>query len=304
MLRPLFALVACAHGVQGLTVSHSHHIRYSTSRRATAQASVIPSGLPFFGRVSPPEDLADEEIDELLDEAEPSSVAVIMYQAPWDRKDHDVGPILAHFAETRPDVRIYKTDLTRGTARGERLFELHRSRNFKPADRPFMEVYRGAELVSTLMLPQGNGQVGRGGPIACPLLTERELMDQVGLAIDAAQQRSSANSIWRARRRLLLALRRVRHDIRRLDRYRSSGRLSQRWETFKQADTSLRSGTHAFSEAKRKAARRKHLLGLLAHHRECSALRKEEERLERRRRLMSSLVLASQRCSPEGCIPV
>ena len=311
----LLGVLMHAAGVRGLAVTASSRqlapVLRSTGllqHRATARLSLVPDALPFFGRLGPqefsPAEIAEEECDVMIQDAEPSSVSVLIYQAPWDLADHSVGPILAHFASRRPEVRIYKTMLRRGTARGERIFELHRSRNFKPTDRPFMEVYRGSELISTLMLPQGNGQDRRGGPIACPLLTERELMNQLELVIDAAQQRSSANTIWRARRRLLLALRRVRHDIRRLDRYRASGRLSHRWEAFKQADMSLRGERHAFSEAQRKAARRKHLLGLLAHHREIAALHNEAERLERRRQLMAHLVLATQRCSPDGCVPV
>jgi len=266
----------------------------------------VPHSLPYFGRFVQPTQkdaatflrITNGECDALIAASDPASVIIVQYQAPWDTKQYHVGPILEKAAKRWPSATFYSTELKRGTPRGEHIFELHQSQGFKRM--PLIQVFVGAECVDTLTLPQGEGG-GQGA--ACPLFTEPGLVDKLQQAVVVAQQRANANARWRERRRVVLTLRRVRQDVRRLERFRASGKLTRRWESFKQGDA-LRDGRRASAPKTRRAERQNHLLGLASHMRDYRALRDEEARLERRRRLLLSFVLAAQRCSADGCAPV
>lgn len=228
-----------------------------------------------------------------------SMISIVAYQAKWDRRYHDVGPILAAASQRWRDVRFFSTELVRGTPSGERIFASLQAQGFDQRQLPIVDVYCGGERIDTLVLTQGEGG-GEGAE--CPLFTQRWRMEMLQKTIASAQGRLSTNRRWRERRRVLLALRRVRHDLRRLDRFKGEGLLSRTWSLTKETNTMYRDPSRrAFSPEKMRRERRKHLLGVLGHARQVATLQAEQTRLERRRRHLANLVLARQRCDADGC---
>lgn len=263
----------------------------------------VPNSLPYFGRpnvVMPKFDfvsVTEAHLATTLREAEPDEIMIVKYQAPWDLKPHDVGPILEANAVKWHNATFFSAELRRGTATGERIYEQLRLRNF--ARLPLIDVYCGGERIDTLVLPQGEGG---GAGAACPLFTEPERVGMLQRAVNMAVDRIDANTRWRERRRVLLSLRQTRRDLRRLEKYREDGLLGRSWDLFKKADTIMRSGERVYTPKKRADARRKHLRTLLSHTRECNELRDKEQRLARRLKLLSTMVLGDkQRCSADGC---
>ena len=260
-------------------------------------------GVPAF------QPLTEEAYAEIFDDvrktpekAAVQSISVVAYQPKWDRESvpADVGPIRAAAAQRWQSARFFSMALVRGTPTGERIFAALETQGFDHRNMPILDVFCGGELVDTLVLPQGEGG-GEGA--ACPLFTERPRMDALQQAIDAAQRRVSANRRWRERRRVLLALRQVRNDLRRLARYKASGGLGRSWHLTQQTNTIYRDpARRVYSAESMRRERRKHLLGVLRHARQVGTLKAEAERLERRRRHFARLVLDRQRCNENGCV--
>lgn len=243
------------------------------------------------------EPLSRMKFETLLETVCPETVSVVKFQAPWDSVLHNVNTLVEQVTEQWPEAHFYSMNLERGTSIGERVYAAHREklRAQLPGEAycgsPYLEVYIGAERVEHLSVPRADADD------ACPLFPEPTHVERLQAAIATARDRLSANSRWQERRRVLLALRQVRKDLRRLTAYRTSGLLSRKWELIKQAD--MPKGLMA--PAKRLAARRKHLQGLVAHATEVQALHRVEARLARRQRLLSRLVLREQRCAFDGC---
>ena len=246
----------------------------------------------------------------VTDGESPKPISIVAYQPPWDREEHDVGSILEAAAERWQSARFFSMTLVRGTPTGERIFAELDSLGFTHRKMPILDVFCGHERIDTLVLPQGEGG-GEGA--ACPLFTEKKRVDALQRAIDAAQRRVTANRRWRERRRVLLALRQVRHDLRRLARYKDSGKLGRTWSLTKETNTIYRDPTkRVYSPERMRRERRKHLLGVLRHAAQVRVLQAEGGRLERRRRHLASLVFGlaaedsdgrwRQRCDEEGCV--
>lgn len=275
----------------------SYALQHAMLRTMTShpRASLLATAATF-------ELLSEDEYVETLQSAAPDDVSVVQFRPRWVREDYDdVGPILEHAVKRWPGANFYATALTRGTAQGERVFEHLKERNFVKT--PLIEVYFGSECVDTLVMPGARrGDAGDAEAGECPLLAEPRRVGLLQQTIESAQRRIAANRRWRERRRVLLALRQVRQDLRRLDGYREAGLLSRSWRLFDQADTQWRDGHRSFSPEQREAAQLKHLNGLISHQRDVTALRAQAVRLERRRRLLNRLVLGRQRCSADGCV--
>jgi len=277
----------------------------STRTPTPSMCAVIPESAPYLGRsvklISRPtfEPLTDEAYDAMFHRRRTlaAQISVVAYQAPWDRQEHVPGPILEAVARQWQDARFFSMALTRGTPNGERIFAALEARGFTAM--PIIDVFCGSERIDTLVLPRGEGG-GEGA--ACPLFTERRKMSMLQQAVAAAQRRVSSNRRWRERRRVLLALRQVRHDLRRLARFKGAGLLSRSWTSTKETNTLYRDPSKApYSDEQMRRARRKHLHGLRSHAQHVSKLTTQRARLERRLHLLRRLVLGAQRCSEHGC---
>ena len=277
-------------------------------------ASIMRATHPSVGRVMPTSSHGVPAFQPLDEEAYTNlfvhakhvdaavqSISVVAYQPKWDREGvPDVGPILAAAAERWQSARFFSMPLVRGTPTGERIFAALNAHGFDHRNMPILDVFCGDELIDTMVLPQGDGG---GAGAACPLFTERARVDALQQAIDAAQRRVSANRRWRERRRVLLKLRQIRNDLRRLARYKASGGLGRSWLLAKQTNTIYRDpARRVYSPERMRRERRKHLLGVLRHARQVGELQGEARRLERRWRHLATLVLGRQRCDENGCV--
>ena len=142
------------------------HGRTCVQRRLSgpSMSSRKPKGLPpIASRHFTPLD-SPANITALLTSAGEDTVSVVKYQAPWCRTCRALAPrldkALDRVARRWPNsspaaARLYSLELVRnGRAAGERMNKYFKSRN--ATELPFIEVYRGDQLIDAAVIPPTN----------------------------------------------------------------------------------------------------------------------------------------------------
>ena len=127
-------------------------------------------------------------------EAAGDQITVIKYQAPWCRTCRAMGPRLDRVAKAFPFAEYYSLEAVRnGKAAGERMHELFLSRNATKL--PYVEVYRGAELIEAHTIPPSNLELFSQAMGAALESAERA---RVGLLTQARARRQRQQAALRA----------------------------------------------------------------------------------------------------------